>query len=203
MQAVAQIAHAQEQRQRRHAPADAVHESGRAGADFRRNPEALERQRYRAEKREHGQPQRQRQPHCLTEQRPDLVPPPAAVQLRHRGGHRDQRPHRHQQWHPEQRCPYRHSGERGGAVPSGDERIHQTDQAGRDVPGHQRRGELRAAAQFIAETRSRRCGLSILIGHHYAAEKKSAHGAGARAGILTASTAASRGAHDRTPSNRP
>ena len=162
VQPITEVAHAQEQRQRGDAPADAVDEIGRTRANLRRDTEALQRQRNDAEKREHGQAQRQRQPHRLAEQWPDLVPPPAAVQLRDRGRHCDQSAHRQQQRQPEQRGADRHRCERGGAVAAGDHRIDQTDQPGRDVPGDQRCGEARAAAQFVAETRSRRGMLKIV-----------------------------------------
>ncbi|KAG1446134.1 hypothetical protein G6F57_017402 [Rhizopus arrhizus] len=109
--ALAQVAHAEVQGQRRAAPAHRMQERGRARHDVRGDAEGRQQRRHHGEEGEHDQAQAQCQPQCLAEQRADLALAASAVQLRYRGGERDQRADRDQHRQPQQGGADGHRGQ--------------------------------------------------------------------------------------------
>ena len=111
------------QRQRRHAPADAVQERGRARADFRRDAHRFQRVRRSALRKPNSTTPSIAASHSAwRNSAPISCAAPGAVELRHRRRQRHQRAHRHHHRQPEQRGADRHRRQRGGAVVAGDAR---------------------------------------------------------------------------------
>src|SRR3546814_10996844 len=88
VQAVAEVAHAVVQRQRRHAPADAAQDFGGAGADLPRDPHRHQRASRQAQAREHPH----HPPHAHHHRRPEPPPAPPPPTPPHLPPNRPQQP---------------------------------------------------------------------------------------------------------------
>ncbi|KAG0740173.1 hypothetical protein G6F31_019220 [Rhizopus arrhizus] len=122
-----------------------MQERGRARHDVRGDAEGRQQRRHHGEEGEHDQAQAQCQPQCLAEQRADLALAASAVQLRYRGGERDQRADRDQHRQPQQGGADGHRGQGRGGVVAGNHVVDEGDQAGGDMAQHKRQGEQTGA----------------------------------------------------------
>lgn len=140
--------------------------------DVRRDPERWQQRRHHREEGEHDQPQPQRQPQRLAEQRADFALAAGAVQLRYRGGERDQGADRDQHRQPQQRRADGHRGQGRGGVVAGNDVVDEGDQTGGHMPEHKRQGEQTGGADFLAEARRGGCSRHKVLDANYGCARR-------------------------------